>query len=393
MQALEHINLPLSLKYLTFNSNNMKNKICIGLLSLALFSSCEKDKFDLGESVPAKPKEYNLKTAKAVDMVLIYSGGLNRPDWTETELNPYISYKDPDNQKSDWLFDGFLFLDFGDGAGRSFVAPVKEAIEKPGRKSDWEVVLNRQFASNKGIDALNKAVGKKAVELGAPLRKRKVVIGLPEPWPGQQDWGAINGNVLNFSSQSSRLEAVKWYVDQALAKWTALNPQHLELAGFYWVPESAYISQVILPTIKSYISSKGEYYFYHIPHWGAMLRDNWSKLGFDVAYQQPNVYIHSQRVVSVADVVTYGNERGLSFEVEFDQAVMSANNNADKRGRFLEYLDVYDSKGVFKNFPLTYYQAHFGWADLVKSTHPADLELSKRLARTIVERQKRADAN
>src|SRR5690606_617590 len=131
----------------------------------------------------------------------IYSGGLNRPDWTETELNPYISYKDPDTQTSNWLFDGFLFLDFGDGAGRSFVAPVKDATEKAGRKSDWEAVLNRQFATDKGIDALNKAVGKKVTEIGAPVRKRKVVLGLPEPWPGQQDWGTINGMVLNFNSQ------------------------------------------------------------------------------------------------------------------------------------------------------------------------------------------------
>src|SRR5690606_39615622 len=55
------------------------------------------------------------------------------------------------------------------------------------RKVEWEGLLNSQFASNRGIDALDKAITQKSSQLGAPKRKRKVVIGLPEPWPRSEE--------------------------------------------------------------------------------------------------------------------------------------------------------------------------------------------------------------
>lgn len=366
------------------------------LLSAIAFglSSCEKRDYNLGRSVQDTVKTYGLTSAKAVDMILIYKGGVQRPEWTVDEFMPYVSYRDPETNEENWLFDGFLFLEFADGTGRSFTAPVKEDEDrKATRKVEWEGLLNSQFASNRGIDALDKAITQKIGQLGAPKRKRKVVIGLPEPWPGQKDWGALNGVALNFSSQNDRLNAVKWYVDEIVRRWTLLNSSNLELAGFYWVPESAYISQVMLPTLKSYITTKGNFTFYHIPHWGAMLRDNWTKLGFDISYQQPNVYFHTERIVSVKEVIDYGKQRGHSFEFEFDENIMKARNSADKRGRFLEYFNEYESNGIFESYPLTYYQSHFAWSVLVKSTDAEDLELSKKLGRKIVERQKKADSS
>jgi len=369
--------------------------IGVSILSAIMLvnSSCEKKDYNLGVSVTDTVKTYGLNSAKAVDMVLLYNGGINRPSWTQAEVEPYVTYVDPDTGEENWLYDGFLFLDFADGTGRSFVAPVKDGEQTtPARKIEWEAMLNSQFATDKAIDALNKKITAKIATLGAPKRKRKVVIGLPEPTPGQVDWGVLNGVQLKFSSQNDRLTASKWYVDQVIAKWNALAPANLELAGFYWVPESAYISQVMLPTLKSYITTKGKYYLYHIPHWGAMLRDTWTKYGFDISYQQPNVYFHSQRIVSVAEVVTYAKDYGHSLEFEFDENVMTSRNNSDKRGRFLEYYNEFKNRGVFESYPLTYYQSYFAWSELVKSTDAADLELSKMLGRTIVERQKKADS-
>lgn len=362
------------------------------LLASLAHCSCEKSDQNLGYSVQDTIQPLGLLSAKATDMMLIYKGGIHRPEWTKEQLSPYVTYKNPQTGQEDWLFDGFLFLEFADGGGRSFVAPVRAGEEtKSARKVEWEMVLNSQFEVNKGIDALNKQIAAKVADLGVPKRKRQVVIGLPEPVPGQLDWGVVNGIQLNFNSQSDRLIAIRWYVDQILAKWQALNPEHLEFAGFYWVPESAYISQVTLPILKSYISTKGKYFLYHIPHWGAMLRDSWRRLGFDFSYQQPNVYFHSTRIISVADAIKFAKQHGHSLELEFDENVLVSKANTDKRNRFLEYMNEFEKEGIFESYPLTYYQSHFGWSELVKSTVQSDVELSSKLAGKIIERQKKAD--
>jgi hypothetical protein len=356
-------------------------------------SSCEKKNEILGVSVQDTIKTYSLNTAKAVDMVLIYKGGVQRPDWTADEFKPYITYKNPETNIEDWLYDGFLFLEITDGAGRSFTAPTSPGPDsKSARKVEWESMLNAQFASNKGVDALNKAITQKVAEIGVPKRKRKVVIGIPEPWPGQLDWGVLNGTALNFNSQNDRLNSIKWYVDEILKKWTALNPANLELAGFYWITENAYTSQVMLPIFKSYIVTKGKYTFYHIPYWGASMRDNWTKMGFDISYQQPNVYFHVTRTNSVKETISYAKEKGHTLEFEFDENVMKSRGLPNKREIFLEYFNEFEANGIFENYPLTYYQLQFGWATLVRSTEPEDLELSKKLGVTIVKRQKKADA-
>ncbi|MGV3642058.1 MAG: DUF4855 domain-containing protein [Adhaeribacter sp.] len=357
--------------------------------------ACEKeDPRATGRSVGGgETKVFDLNTAKVVDMMLLYHGGIQRPDWTEAEVTPYLTYTDPETKKKSWAFDGFLFIEFEDGKGRNYVAPIKEGnTDKPARKEEWEFLLNRNFETGKGIDALDKAIAKLVPEMGAPKRKRKVILTLPEPWPDQQDWGYLNSEQMNFSKQSDRLKALRWYIDQAIAKWNARNPQYLELAGFYWVPETAYISQAMLPSVKAYISGKGNFYFYWIPHWNSFGPSRWEKLGFDITYQQPNAYFHKERIVSVPEVVNFARNEGLSLEFEFDEAILARNNNADKRTRFLEYFNSFNTpEGVFSKYPLAYYQSHFAWAELMKSTDPADIELATMLGRKIVERQEKAD--
>src|SRR5690242_6656349 len=54
------------------------------------------------------------------DLALIYQGGLQRPHWTTNQFAPYVSYRDPQTGKEQWLFDGFLFIEFQDGRGHTF---------------------------------------------------------------------------------------------------------------------------------------------------------------------------------------------------------------------------------------------------------------------------------
>ena len=49
------------------------------------------------------------------DMVLIYDGGAHRTiRWDKEHFTPYVSVKN-ENGTTDWLFDGFLFLEIHDG--------------------------------------------------------------------------------------------------------------------------------------------------------------------------------------------------------------------------------------------------------------------------------------
>ncbi len=366
----------------------------LGLLGLVFWlSSCKKIDYNLGVSLQDTITPMSLTSAKAVDMMLIFQGGTHRPTWTQEELAPYVTYVDPETKVENWLFDGFLIIEANDGAGRDMVAPIypDKFTGKLGRKVEWENQLSRQFTTDNGIDALNKLITVKSALIGAPKRKRQVVICLPEPAPGQADWGALDGRTLNFGSQADRLTALKWYIDQIIAKWNTLNPQNLELAGFYWTPETAYISQVMLPTVKSYIRTKSpNFKFYHIPHWGAGVRPDWKKQGFDISYQQPNVFFKKEQVIKVKDAVEYAQKNGMSLEFEFDESAL-LKYNYQKRDIFMEYYNDFKNAGVWENYPLTYYQDHKAWVAYLNSTDSKDQEITRLLARTIVDRQKRAD--
>ena len=54
-------------------------------------------------------------------LVLIYDGGTHRSiRWDSKHFAPYVSADV--NGETDWLFDGFLFLEIKDGQGRGFAS-------------------------------------------------------------------------------------------------------------------------------------------------------------------------------------------------------------------------------------------------------------------------------
>ncbi len=85
------------------------------------------------------------------DLVLIYQGGTHRPEWTKEQFVPYVVHEDRQGNKN-WLFDGFLFLEFKDGKGRNY-APGYEKLNA--RRQEWEWLLNRNFEKGKAFSALN----------------------------------------------------------------------------------------------------------------------------------------------------------------------------------------------------------------------------------------------
>ncbi len=76
------------------------------------------------------------------DRVLIYQGGAHRMDWTQEEFIPYTVAYDSLSISGNWLFNGFLFIEFKDGRGDEYAHSYGN---KPARKEDWLWLLERNF--------------------------------------------------------------------------------------------------------------------------------------------------------------------------------------------------------------------------------------------------------
>ena len=89
------------------------------------------------------------------DMVLMYYGGAHRQtEWNEEQCMKNVAYRD---KKGDlhWMFDGFLFLEFKDGKGRSF-ASYYEPMSA--RKSEWKGLCDKYFQKGKALDAIESCI-------------------------------------------------------------------------------------------------------------------------------------------------------------------------------------------------------------------------------------------
>ena len=145
------------------------------------------------------------------DLALIYQGGINRMDWTEEQFRPYVMHQFQDGRK-EWLFDGFLFLEFSDGKGRRYA----QGYGKDARKQEWEWLLQRLFEEGKSLSALDACIETVKKEIGEPEFRHRVVIGLPAAMFRQRDWGELNGKTLCFLYREDQVAATRWYVDRVL---------------------------------------------------------------------------------------------------------------------------------------------------------------------------------
>ena len=318
------------------------------------------------------------------DMVLMYYGGAHRQtEWNEEQCMKNVAYRD---KKGDlhWMFDGFLFLEFKDGKGRSF-ASYYEPMSA--RKSEWKGLCDKYFQKGKALDAIESCIDDVKKEIGAPRHARKVVLTLPEPVPNQKDWGELNGRQLDFSNEADRINACKWYIDYAIDRFKKAQFENISLDGFYWIAEEATNSRTILNEIGAYMRSLG-YKFYWIPYWGSDGHGEWKELKFDVAYQQPNYFFYEQKPDSMhlKTVCEFAKEKGMYLEVEFDERALkkSPDYRAD---RLHEYMEAYEKYGALYDIPLAYYIGDCMVYDLATSSYKEDNDLYNWFADIVVKRQ------
>lgn len=318
------------------------------------------------------------------DMVLMYYGGAHRETvWNHDQCMSCVAYRDNDGDLH-WMFDGFLFLEFKDGKGRSF-ASYYEPL--PCRKTEWEELYNCYFREGRACSALEECIEEVKSEIGEPGNKRKVVFTLPEPIPGQKDWGELDGRALDFSKDADRVEACKWYIDSVIRRFEEEDFKNLELDGFYWIAEEATNSRTILHEIGEYMRSLG-YKFYWIPYWGSDGYGEWKELEFDVAYQQPNYFFYQQKPDSLhlKNVCAFAKEKGMYLEVEFDERALKRSSDY-RADRLHEYMDAYQKYGVVDSLPMAYYIGNCMVYDLKVSEDPDDNRLYDWFSNIVVRRQ------
>jgi len=334
-------------------------------------------------SASDKNKAPQYAKTNIADLVLIYQGGAHRNmEWTKDQFTPYVAYQNPQGKK-DWLFDGFLFLEFKDGTGHCF-APGYE--KKAARRTEWEWLMERQFEKNKAFSALDQCVGQQIKEMGQPSFRHKLIVGIPAPVKGQKDWGNID-HPMDFSKNEDCIEACKWYIDRFLERYRKEGYQHFDLEGFYWVPEDDGPYADILVPVGDYIRSKNLRLFW-IPYWRAVGFDNWKTDKFDIAYIQPNYFFKNEVNYERLDAVcAFGKGTNMGLEMEFDERALAATKEC-KRDRLISYIQAFEDNGVFREASIAYYQGGLTIYELSHSKNPLDIELMDRLAKIIIERKK-----
>ena len=252
--------------------------------------------------------------------------------------------------------------------------------------------MDRQFEDGYGMSAIDEIVDDLSAEGITPIRKRKVVVAIPMPYPSKNVWGTLDGEQMVMNNDAHRLKVVKWYIDEVQKRWKASNFKNIELAGFYWIAEKLTDSRTLLLDVKSYVKQTG-HYFYWIPYFGADGGKDWKQYGFDVAYQQPNYFFVKSTVAKVPatrlnDACQFASRNNMGLEFEFDGNMLT---DTLYQRKYTEYIDYFKANKVFDEAPIAYYEGGGYWNKIATSTDPVLVKLHKRLADLIAERQRRAD--
>jgi len=295
-------------------------------------------------------------------LVLIYAGGKNRVPWDAEKLLPYVAYVDRRGTPLDWLFDGFLWIEFAtpDGVWLHDPGQGKRAI----RQADWQWLLDAFFDPPHGVGQLEASVRLACRTLPEKDRCVSLVVTMPTPFAASTAFGAVSpgGPSLDFTRDEDRLAALKWYVRSAIERWKKTGARHVRLAGFYWLAESIPLKdRKLVRQTADFIHSLGMK-LYWIPYFGADGLGVWRELGIDAAMLQPNYFfdpkIPPTRLTAAARNALVA---GAGVELEVDGRAVS---QPEFRARYPAYLDAgakygfmthamvgyYDGGGVFREF-------------------------------------------
>jgi hypothetical protein len=321
-----------------------------------------------------------------VDLALIYHGGAQRVKWTSHSLKHYI-YRETGNG-TQWLYDGFLFLEFKADINGQQVDFEYDGL-RGGRaaiQSDWIWLLDRTFAKGEGPHAVESVLDSLAKKKKYPPFKRKAVFALPTPIFGQKNWGRLNGEELHFEHVKDRAKAVIWYVDRVMEQWKKGKYKHLDFGGFYWTHEAVldkHADRELLRLVKEYLTKINQPFSW-IPYYGAENSPYWRDLGFDIAYQQPNYFFEEKTPMEIlTGAIRFAQDNKLSLEMEYDDRI----DQPAFAKKFYAYIEKFDEVKAWDRLPIAYYDGDGAWYHMAVSKSPELQKMSKFLGDIIVKRQ------
>lgn len=263
--------------------------------------------------------------------VLIYTG-VGR-DWNKNQLLPYVVYESKSGFK-DSMFNSFLFLSLDQSpSGGSY---AEDGRAHPANKQDWQYLLDRYFAPDLQLDALELAAKENGRTLGAGYRPA-VFLGIPYPSTRQKSFApGVSFDPEVASSAQNRINAVREFVQEAVRRFEPARYPHLRLAGFYWIAETVPDNDAERSVIKATADLVHSYpgmAFEWIPYYSATNASSWRELGFDVAPLQPNYAFNpAVPLYRLCEAAIRASHTGTSLEIELDGVERQA------RSRYQDYL-------------------------------------------------------
>ncbi len=264
------------------------------------------------------------------DMVLVYVSHQEGGSFTQERLSPYVSYLDQSGSSGEWLFDSFLFLSLSSGINANFWTRSTA--------TDWTWWIEKLFAKDEQIDALNKEIDRVRRVLGKPSR-RGVIVSIPYPDPSVENFGmrSTDGTLMRFSpnpdrelSARHRLEACEWFVDEIVGRYRARSYNNLELLGFYWLQEELRDGDAeLINALADHLHGKG-YQLFWIPYNSednieALRTYRRGELSFDWVWIQPN-YVFARGAAErwrelrdLDQIARTAHELGVSIEIEMNR--------------------------------------------------------------------------
>ena len=150
-----------------------------------------------------------------------------------------------------------------------------------------------------------------------------------------------------------RRKAVKWCIDEQIARYKAMGLKHCELRAFYWFEEDINYGDryetELLSFAKEYLHSLG-YKLFWIPYFEASGFQDWKENGFDIACMQPN-YAFSDKVPvqRLYDNAKLTKQLGMCYEMEIGGL------DAYHADKFRSYMDCGAETGYMQSVKM-YYQ-------------------------------------
>jgi len=319
-----------------------------------------------GGPLDAGPQGVNVAaSAVGTRWLLAYPGGPSVMGYTIPQFQRLLAQVDSLGQPQMWLFEGAIFLSVNALSGHVFTTWTGGV---PADGDDWSDYLDSLFDPGAALSRLDSTVAILSSTLGAPADVFRVSIMIPYPDPGVGTL-TFHGQTYDFTTPMGRSNAAGAYVRAAMDRFQAAGFQQLKLDGFYWLLETVPAADtVVVPAVASVVHALGLRLLW-IPYFNAERWAQWSTLGFDAAWLQPNFFfdpsIPDTRLDSAAALA---QRSGMGMEVEFDSRVVL---DSQYSSRLAPYLSTLTARPALSDREITVYEGAGGLVRMSWSRLPA----------------------